>query len=157
MNKLATIGTMACVCVAAWTTPALSQARTIDEHIEDVRDKYTLRRDITLETRLVMDKRQAKTFQSLKKKFDLEWDALNDTSLALVHEFSALHDTLTAESAAAIARQFFDLQRSRLAVQEKYFGLIAERVSPVVAVQFSQIHRRYDLEIQRSAYTPLAE
>ena len=86
-----------------------------------------------------------------------EWNALNETSLALVHEFNEVHDSLTAESAAEIARRFFELQRSRLAVQEEYFALISEKVSPVIAVQFSQLHRRFDLEIQRATSTPLAE
>ena len=85
--------------------------------------------------------------------------ALGKKDRALVRDFSEVFDKLTKDSAATMAERFFDLEQERLALQQKYFEQISAGVSPVVAVQFIQLQRRFEteLEVERMKYSPIAE
>ena len=145
------------LAAAPWIAAQTPPSRSLAEHARKVRSAYMLRRDAVLETRLALSKSEAGALRGLKNKFDREMDRLEESGIALLVEFDELRDRLDPVTAAEIAERFFSLERARLAVEEEYFGRIAERVSPVVAVQFIQIHRRFDLEVRRQTYARLAE
>jgi hypothetical protein len=112
-----------------------------------------------MSTLLDMSPEQIKVFRPLQQSYDRDLKALGKKQQALTKEFGKIFDKLTAETAAGIAEKFFELEGERLALQQKYFKQISDEVSPVVAVQFTQLQRRFETEIdmERMKYSPLAE
>ena len=162
MNKLPSICTLI-VFLAAAAFPGQPQAQTdadaLEDHMRQVRRKVAEKRDSAMSVLLQMTDEQAKAFRPLQKGYDKVLSQLGKKDRQLIREFSEVYDKLTAESAADIGTRFFDLARERLALQEKYLKQISDEVSPVIAVQFVQLQRRFEtqLMIERMKYSPLAE
>ena len=153
---------LVCLIALALAGPVAAQSsdtQAIDDHMRGVRKKVVQKRDSALNTLLEMNDEQAKAFWPLQRQYDKDLKKLGKKERELVSEFSEIFDKLTQDSASSIAERFFDLEQERLALQQKYFEQISTDVSPVVAVQFIQLQRRFEteLQIERMKYSPLAE
>ena len=140
----------------AW---AREDAQALEDHMRTYRAKIEQKRDSALGTLLELTDEQAKVFRPLQKSYDKELKALAKKDRALLHDFARVHDKLDPDSASEIGQRFFDLERERLALQEKYLKQISDEVSPVTAVLFIQLQRRFEtqVETERMKYSPLAE
>jgi len=140
----------------AW---AQSDTQAMETYMAQVRKKVMQKRDSALSTLLDMSPEQGKIFRPLQQSYDRDLKALGKKQQALTREFGKIFDRLTADTASGIAEKFFELHREQLAIQQKYFKQISDEVSPVIAVQFVQLQRRFETEIdmERMKYSPLAE
>jgi hypothetical protein len=149
------------LCATAFFQHSLAQsdAQALEEHMRQVQRKVAEKRDSAIDTLLVMTPEQTKAFRPLQQAYDKELKQLAKKDRALITEFSDNFDKLAAGSAADIGKRFFDLERERLALQERYLKQISDSVSPVVAVQFIQLQRRFEAQLvtERMKYSPLAE
>jgi len=136
-----------------------ADAKALEDHMQTVRAKVVAKRDSALRTLLTMTDEQAKAFWPLQQAYDKELKQLGKTDRKLLSEFSEIYDKLDKQSAKDIADRFFDSARERLALQQRYFEQVSNEVSPVVAVLFIQLQRRFETELQmeRMRYAPLAE
>jgi hypothetical protein len=152
---------MSVVIATLLASPAGAQSDTqaVDSHIDEVRRTIIQKRDSALSVLLEMSDEQAAAFWPLQKGYDKDMMELGKTDQKLVREFRQAFGKLTAETASSIAERFFDLERDRLALQQKYFHQISESVSPVIAVQFIQLQRQFEteLELERLKISPLAK
>jgi hypothetical protein len=150
-----------CLVSIVLAAPAAGQwdAQAFEDHMRQSRKKALEKRDSALSTLLDMSKEQSKIFRPVQQSYDRDLKALGKKQQALTREFGKIFDKLTADTASGIAEKFFELQRERLAIQQKYFKQISDEVSPVIAVQFTQLQRRFETEIdmERMKYSPLAE
>ena len=91
--------------------------------------------------------------------YDFGLEAVQAYALDLLREFGKVFDKLDADTASDLARRFFTQERNRLSLQEATFKKIADQVSPVVAVQFIQLQRQFEteLEMERMKLSPLAQ
>jgi len=138
---------------------AQSDSMALEEHMRQVQRKVAEKRNSAIDTILVMTDEQNDAFRPLQKAYDKEMKQLAKQDRALIREFSEVFDKLNARSATEMGKRLFDLERERLAIQEKYLEQITDAVSPVIAVQFIQLQRRFEaqLESERMKYAPLAE
>jgi uncharacterized coiled-coil protein SlyX len=145
--------------VAATVVAQQSDAAALESHMRTVRKKVKEKRNSAMDALLTLDADQAKVFRPLQQGYDKELEALGKRDRGLIREFTDAFGNLDAATAESIGKKFFDLERDRLALQEKYLKLMSEQVSPVVAVQFIQLQRRFEaqLETERMKYSPLAE
>ncbi len=162
MTRIQPFGILAAVARAgifAGTALAQQNTQAVEDHMRAYRAKVLQKRDSAMTTLLDLSDDQNKAFRPLQKGYDKELKALAKRDRALLRDFGTVYDKLTAESASDIGRRFFDLKRERLALQEKYLNQISEQVSPVTAVLFIQLQRRFEtqLETERMKYSPLAE
>ena len=76
----------------------------------------------------------------------------------LLKEWKGVYQKLTPEAANSIADRVFTLDEERVGLHQKYLGLMSEKVSTVVAVQFLQVQRRFEkmADLKASTYIPIA-
>jgi len=158
-GRLRSLAAIVSLVLLAGPALAQSDAAAFDAHMSKVRKKVIQKRDSALNTLLEMNAEQDKAFWPLQRAYDKELNKLGKKDRALLREFSDVFDKLTAETARDISTRFFDLGRQRLELQQKYLEQISEEVSPVVAVQFIQLQRRFETELamERMKYSPIAE
>ena len=162
MNKLIPVCVTAAMAASLFSgTPAKAQSPNdaLETHMKQVRAKIVQKRDSALNTILQLNDEQAKAFWPLQKAYDKELQRLGKLDRDLVRQFGEIYDKLDATNSADIAARFFDLERDRLALQQEYFEKISDQVSPVIAVQFIQLQRQFEIELmlERMKYSPLAE
>jgi hypothetical protein len=116
------------------------------------------RRDSALRTLLEISEEEKKVFMPLLESYDKELSAIFDARFALLREFSGVHDELTNEKASELAERALDLDEKRSALHRKYFRLMSEQVSPVVAVQFLQLQGQFETmaDLKLATNVPLA-
>jgi hypothetical protein len=153
------VATTLALAGASTTAQTPSNAEMVEEQMRQVRKQIKEKRDSALRTLLSLSPEQAQAFRPLQQAYDEELQAQGKKDLDLIREFSAAYDELDAAAAAELGKRFFELEREHLALQEKYLKKISDEVSPVVAVQFLQLQRQFEaeLELERMKYMPLAE
>lgn len=153
--------------LAALLLPTLPAAAQLDAPAkEEVLEKYLsavgedlgARRDSALLALLELSEGEKKVFLPLLQAYDEELSALFDARFEVLTEFSAVHDKLTAEKARELAERALDLSEKRTALHRKYFRLMSEKVSPVVAVQFLQLQSQFETmaDLKLATNVPLA-
>jgi hypothetical protein len=147
------------VATVSHAGPQVSDTGAMENHMRQVRSKAEQKMNSALGVILKMDEEQTRAFRPLRKEYDRELKKLGKLERGLVRDFSDSHKNLDAETATELGNRFFDLERQRLALQEEYLKAISEQVSPVVAVQFIQLQRKFETELalERMKYSPLAE
>jgi Spy/CpxP family protein refolding chaperone len=152
---------LCCGMFVAGVTPlaAQSDVQALEDHMRQVGRKVAEKRDSAVGVLIQMTDEQEQAFRPIQKAYYKEMKKLGKTERSLLREFSEVYDSLDASTADELSKRFFDAQRERLAIAEKYLQQISDEVSPVVAVQFLQLQRRFEteLEMERLKYSPLAE
>jgi len=150
-----------CLVSIVLAAPAVAQwdAQAFEDHMRQSSKKALEKRDSALSTLLTLTDDQKKAFRPLQKGYDKDLKALGKKRRDLMREFSQVHDKLGAATAEDLGRRFFDLERESLQLQQKYLESISAEVSPVAAVLFIQLQRRFETEVslERMKYSPLAE
>ena len=143
----------------AFATPQISDTGAMESHMRQVRNKAEQKLDSALGVILKMDEEQTRAFRPLRRAYDKQLKQLGKQERTLMREFSEAHKSLDAETASELGQRFFELQRQRLALQEQYLATISDQVSPVIAIQFIQLQRKFETELalERMKYSPLAE
>jgi hypothetical protein len=138
---------------------AQSDNQALEDHMRQVKRKISEKRDSAFSTIMQMTDEQSKAFRPLQKAYTKEFKALEKKGQQLTREFSEVFDKLTDQSAADLGKRYFGIQKEKLELQEKYLKQMSEEVSPVIAVQFLQLERRFESQIENEfmKYAPLAE
>jgi len=162
MNKLSSFCTLIVfLTAAAFPAPLLAQtdAEALEDHMRQVKRKVNEKRDSAYSTIMQMTDEQTKAFRSARKDYSKEFKQLEKKGQQLTREFSEVFDKLTDQSAADIAKKFFSLEKEKLELQEKTLKQMSQEISPVIAVQFIQLERRFEAQIaaEFAKYAPLAE
>ena len=132
------------------STPSLireQEPRSEDPFLQFVE---TLRNDLSAgKVRTIQEVMQLSVEENVKfwpiyQEFEIELFALGDDWLELVKKFAEAHVKKELDGAVAdeIAKQWFELQRERLALLEAYYGILSEELSPARGAQFLQIENR---------------
>ncbi len=121
---------------------------------QDLKD----RRNAALRGVLKLDTQQIRDFAPLQTAYDEELAGIDDDRRALLEDFIATHDNLTAVRAESLADRFFRLEKRGIGLREKYFRRISDQVSTVTAVQFLQLQRQFEMlgAVKLSSRTPIA-
>ena len=68
----------------------------------------------------------------------------------------AMAEDMTDEQATATAEQHFAMQRNQIALSEKYYTIMAEKISPRVAARFVQVMNQIDTVIDANLSREMA-
>jgi hypothetical protein len=153
---LAALVLLSLPAVAQMDAPAKEEY--LEKFFEAAGQDLGARRDSALRTLLEISEEEKEVFLPLLKSYDEELSAIFDARFALLREFSGVHDKLTDEKAAELAGRALDLDEKRSALHRKYFRLMSEQVSPVVAVQFLQLQSQFETmaDLKLATNVPLA-
>ena len=93
--------------------------------------------------------KEAEIFWTIYHEYEIELFEIGDRRLELIERFVAAHQgkVLGDSEAEAMAADWFKLSTDRIALFRKYHGIIAKRLSPLIAIQFVQIENRINMVI----------
>lgn len=134
------------------------QAQSLEELFKVTRGELKARRDSALQTLVQLEGAEAKKFAPIVHEYDAEMTKIGEARLALMTEFGKVSDKLTPDQARSFADRLFKLDDERTALRRKYYERIAQEISPVVAVQFTQLERQFETmgDLKAASVAPLA-
>jgi hypothetical protein len=96
-------------------------------------------------------------FWPIQREYETELAKIGDQRIALIKDYAANYDSLTATKAKELINRAFKLESSRLALLKKYTDKITKGISPMVGARFAQIEAIINslIDLQIRAETPL--
>lgn len=160
MSKLVPV-CIALVVLGAVALPARAQdaeAKALEQMFQVAKGELTAKRDSALKTLVELDGDKDQAFWSLVGQYDKEMAEQRKQRRALVEEFVAAHDKLTAAQAESLADRVLDLDNARNEVRRKYFKRMSKEVSPIAAAQFLQLQGQFETmgDLKLATAMPLA-
>jgi hypothetical protein len=133
-------------------------AEALQEYVKMIGGDLAARRDSAVKTLLQLSADESKKFWTIKKEYDKEFRALIDQRMALLKEYSKVHDKLTTEKANELAGRSFDIEAKRNTLHRKYYDRIAGEISPVIAIQYLQLQGQFEtmFDMKLATNVPLA-
>lgn len=158
MNKLVPV-CAALLVLGAVALPAQDEdTKALEQLFQVAKGELTAKRDSALKTLVTLDGEKEQAFWSLVGQYDKEMAEQRKERRALVEEFVAAHDKLTAGQAEKLADRVLDLDNARNEVRRKYFKRMAKEASPVAAAQFLQLQGQFETmgDLKLATAMPLA-
>ena len=134
------------------------ETKALEQLFQVAKGELTAKRDSALKTLVSLDREKEQAFWSLVGQYDKEMAEQRKERRALVEEFVAAHDKLTAAQAEKLADRVLDLDNARNEVRRKYFKRMAKEASPVAAAQFLQLQGQFETmaDLKLATAMPLA-
>jgi hypothetical protein len=140
--------------------PADAQAdkEVLQKYFQAIGTDLAKRRDSAMSVLIEMNDQESKAFWPLKQAYDAELKKIFEARFAVLDEFDGVHEKLTSEQATDLAERALAIDVSRTELHRKYFDLMSEKVSPVVAVQFLQLQSQFETmaDMEIASRVPLA-
>ena len=132
--------------------------QALEDHLKAARGDIYQRRDSAVRTLIKLEGDQAKTFAQLMAQYDAELKKVGEARGALLREYAKVYKNPTPDQAKDMALRSIKLDEDRNNLRRKYFELMAEKVSVLVAGQFLQLERQFEtlMDVQTQAIVPLA-
>jgi len=149
---------LACALPGLAGQPAEANKKVLEDYFKAIGTDLAARRDSAMSTLLQLNEEEAKVFWPLKKAYDKELNKLFDARFELLRDFDAVHDKLNAATANELAERALALDNQRTELHRKYFKLMSEKISPVVAVQYLQLQGQFETmaDMKIATHVPLA-
>lgn len=91
------------------------------------------------ERTMALDSKQGDAFWNVFDQYEQEKEELDGKRLRLLGTYISKHHTLSGEEATSIMEQSAANQQADLTLRQKYFKLMSQHVSPMVAARFAQL------------------
>jgi len=132
--------------------------QALEEYLKATRGDLVQRRDSAVQTLIKLDGDQARTFAQLKGQYDAELKKIGEARGALLREYAKVYRNMSPDQAKDFAIRSIKLDEERNNLRRKYFDLMSEKVSVLVAGQFLQLERQFEtlMDVQSQAIVPLA-
>lgn len=88
---------------------------------------------------MVLDPKQTKAFWSVYRQYEEEREQLDAKRLRLLGTYVNRFSTLTNDDATRLIKLSLSNQRHELALRQKYFRILSQKLNPVVAARFAQL------------------
>ena len=162
MRKATLLASLLLAAVLASVPAARAQAdpraEALEQYMRTLKTDILSRRDATLMAIVKLDGDAQKEFSSLKAAYDKELLKQAKARMKLLREFMTMHKDISADQAKDISSRYFEQETARQGLHERYFKMMFEKISPVVAVQFLQVQGQFETmaAMERAKYVPLA-
>lgn len=121
-----------------------NQSQAVDLYVAAIRDDLSRGKVGIITDAMQLNADEAKIFWPIYQEYEAELFDLGDARVEGIRQFvsAELSGTLDNARASGLATAYFGYEGSRLELLKKYHGIIAEKLSPVRAAQFTQIEHR---------------
>jgi hypothetical protein len=163
-SKWLSLGTILIASTLVLSLPARAAepkdpaTQALEEYLKAARGDIIQRRDSAVRTLIKVDGEQAKTFAQLMGQYDAELKRIGEARGALLREYAKVYKNPSPDQAKDMALRSIKLDEDRNALRRKYFDLMADKVSVLVAGQFLQLERQFEtlMDVQTQSIVPLA-
>lgn len=106
-----------------------------------------------------LNEQQAATFWPIYHEYQAEQNKLIAEKLAIIEDYSQSFATITDGKADQLAQRMIQLDEKRMALREKYYGVMKKSLNPILAVRFFQVEHQLQLivDLQLAANLPILE
>jgi hypothetical protein len=106
-----------------------------------------------------LNDQQAAIFWPIYREYQAEQSKLSAEKLAVVADYSSNFSTMTDEKADQLAQHLIQLDEKRMALREKYYGIMKKSLSPTLAFRFFHVEQQLQLivDLQIAATLPIIE
>lgn len=147
MNRLSTIAI--CLVGLVFVASSAAQAQAVmagDEmFIEMLKHDIREARTEVMTSVMKLSAEDAAVFWPIYNDYRKEAGAQADKELAQINEYAGAYWSLTNTQAAEMAKNFFEIEKKRLALLEGLYMELAKAMTPVQAMKAAQLEYRLDL------------
>ncbi len=138
---------------------AQSKELNTEAYVQLLRTDLSRKKGQIVKETMELDDAQAKIFWPIYHQYQAEQDVLTTEKLAIVAEYSHNFSTMTDAKADELAQRTMQLDEKRMALREKYYGILKKALSPTVAIRFFQVEHQLQLivDLQIAANLPIVE
>jgi hypothetical protein len=130
-----------------------------EEYIELLRSDVRSGKIALITEAMQLTPEEGEIFWPIYREYDLELNKLADRRIAMIKDFGQHWAAMTDEKAKEISKEFFDQQKDRVELREKYFKKIEKEMSATTAAKFVQIENQLGLliDLQIASEIPLLQ
>lgn len=141
---------------ALLATVAMAQGDAADERGVAGNDLHTEKASL-MYAALQLDAEQSEKFWPIYREYEERLDQLIERRLELLRLYAGNYKIMTDEKAEILARNAFELSKSRTKLREDYYKKFARALNPIIAVRFAQVDKQIDtlLDVEILRMVPL--
>jgi hypothetical protein len=139
--------------------PVQSKELNTQAYIQLLRKDLRTNRELIVKEAMQLNEQQAGVFWPIYKEYASEQTKLGDEKQAIVTDYAQHFLTMTNEKADQLAQQVMQLDEKRMALREKYYGILKKSLPAIVVVRFFQIESQLQLlvDLQIASSLPIIE
>jgi len=139
--------------------PTSSKALNTEAYIELLRADLSSKKEQIVRETMELNDQQAAIFWPIYHEYQADQTKLTAEKLALVADYSQNFATMTDDKADQLAQHVMQLDEKRMALREKYYGIMKKSLSSTLAVRFFQVEHQLQLivDLQIAANLPIIE
>jgi hypothetical protein len=138
---------------------ARSKELNTQAYIQLLRADLNAKKEQIVGETMQLNAQQSAIFWPIYRDYQAEQSKLITGKLAIVADYSQNFSTMTDAKADQLAQQVIQLDEKRMALREKYYAIMKNALSPIVAVRFFQVEHQLQLivDLQIAANLPIIE
>lgn len=146
------------MAVAADPKPVVNEKfADLDPAIAELRAEVGKDRRDVVKANMLLTASEADRFWPLYDEYRAARDKVGDRKVKLISDFAASSNTISEDEAQRLSKEFFSIERAKLAVKEKYLAKMSKTLSARTVARFFQIDQKLDaiVDMGLAARVPL--
>jgi hypothetical protein len=139
--------------------PAQSKELNTQAYIQLLRKDLRANREVIVKEAMQLNEKQASVFWPIYKEYAAEQTKLGDEKQAIVTDYAQHFLTMTNEKADELAQRVMQLDEKRMALREKYYGIMKQSLPAILVARFFQVENQLQLlvDLQIASSLPIIE
>ena len=156
---LAALGLIVAFAAPAQTPPPSDEEKNLQAYVGLLRSDVKKAKSQVISEVMQFDSAQAAKFWPVYTEFEKEFTKIGDGIQALVKDYIANYDRMTAEAADRLATKLLDIEQQRLDLKKRYYTRMKGALDAVTATRFLQVENQLEklLDLQLAAQLPTME
>jgi hypothetical protein len=139
--------------------PARSKELNTQAYIQLLRADLSAKKEQIVRETMQLNDQQAAIFWPIYRVYQAEQSKLGADKLAVVADYSQNFSAMTDQNADQLAQRLIQLDEKRMALREKYYGIMKKSLSPTIALRFFQVEHQLQqiVDLQIAMNLPIIE
>lgn len=147
----------AMILIGSVTCMNAQEQASLAPYIELLRSDVRTEKIAIITENMNLTEEESAAFWPIYRQYDVELSALTDEWIALIKDYGAHYENLTAEKARELVKRTLDLQEKRIKLKRKYYNQLEKALSAKNAAKFVQLENQIEklIDVQVAAAIPL--
>jgi hypothetical protein len=139
--------------------PAQSKELNTQAYIQLLRKDLRANNELIVKETMQLNEQQASIFWPIYKEYASEQTKLGDEKQAIITDYAQHFLTISNEKADELAQRVMQLDEKRMALREKYYGVMKKSLPAILVVRFFQVENQLQLlvDLQIASSLPIIE
>jgi hypothetical protein len=139
--------------------PARSKELNTQAYVQLLRADLSVKKEQIVRETMQLNDQQAAIFWPIYREYQAAQSKLGAEKLAVVADYSQNFSAMTDEKADQLAQRLIQLDEKRMALRERYYGVMKKSLSPSIALRFFQVEHQLQqiVDLQIAMNLPIIE